>query len=626
MRLRFFSLSVFLIFFLSKSYSQDTLSHLPQNDTLLAAAISDTFLIRAFEDFNFNKTTSFQTLGINLDLNHRFNPAVRNLNLTSGNIGLAHQPLVFRPNDETGFRFWRNHFSYWEIHPEDIKHYQTRVPYTEVELIVGSKNLQYFKGHHTQNISQNWNFGFNFNKNRSDGFYRNQNVDFTNAAFQTSFLSENKRYGVLAKGFFNDNKYRENGGLGEEIVENVDSQLLEVNLSSASARRNNRGFVIKQYFNSSTMIDSSAIKDSIIVKNYSANDGFFHEVSFNDYRYRYSDENIDDNYYLNFPSIDTLPTLDSIQYLNVINCVGWGKYHKRLNYSIWLRHQYGDVFNNHTYPDRVLHNYSIGGRVGGSSDNGFSYSIGSSYLFSGYHRGDYSVSGNLDKEWLNNSIGLSAFVNSSSPELITDHYFSKHIRWENQFSNTRNFSTRAYYFNKPLKLNCIISFSSIYNYLYFDNFSQPSQFNGVVNIPQIKLEKTFRFYNLRLLSEFIYQRNSQRNIIRIPEIITRNALFYEFGKKEEMKLQIGGDLLYYSNFYSYNYMPVISQFYLQNQSKHGDYPFLDLFVNVRIKQVRAFVKITHINQGFLDKSYMGINQYPFNPRAFRVGINWIFFN
>ena len=73
-------------------------------------------------------------------------------------------------------------------------------------------------------------------------------------------------------------------------------------------------------------------------------------------------------------------------------------------------------------------------------------------------------------------------------------------------------------------------------------------------------------------------------------------------------------------------MPATNQYYVQTSQKVGNYPFIDFFLNARIKPVRVFVKIDHLTQGFLGSNYSLTPGYLQNDRAFKFGLNWLFFD
>ena len=182
-------------------------------------------------------------------------------------------------------------YSLWELSKENIFYYSTRIPYTEVNLVLGSKQEQYFRGLHTQNITSNWNFGFQFNKIKSVGFYPAQRSDVTNVGIQTNYLSNSKKYGILAKAFYNNLAVEENGGLVNEDSVDVDEFANFSRLNSAQSRRNSRGIKVKQYFNSSSLIDSIPGSDTSFTYVYKVNRGFSHAFSYEDYRVVFSEAN-----------------------------------------------------------------------------------------------------------------------------------------------------------------------------------------------------------------------------------------------------------------------------------------------------------------------------------------------
>ena len=84
---------------------------------------------------------------------------------------------------------------------------------------------------------------------------------------------------------------------------------------------------------------------------------------------------------------------------------------------------------------------------------------------------------------------------------------------------------------------------------------------------------------------------------------------------------------YNSNYFGNAYAPAIGQFYVQNEQKLTFYPVVDVFLNVKIKKARIFVKMEHLNQGiFRQKGYYVSPNYAMPERLFRLGFSWAFYN
>jgi hypothetical protein len=73
-------------------------------------------------------------------------------------------------------------------------------------------------------------------------------------------------------------------------------------------------------------------------------------------------------------------------------------------------------------------------------------------------------------------------------------------------------------------------------------------------------------------------------------------------------------------------MPSTGQFYEQTYKKIGNYPFIDVFLNMSVKQARMFVKVAHANAGLAGNTYYSAPGYPAADRTFIFGVSWIFFN
>ena len=124
-----------------------------------------------------------------------------------------------------------------------------------------------------------------------------------------------------------------------------------------------------------------------------------------------------------------------------------------------------------------------------------------------------------------------------------------------------------------------------------------------------------------------YQSTNYQAIVSIPNHVANGALYYQGNLfKKALQLQIGFNAQYFSEFNGLAYMPATNIYYVQTRKMTGDYPFIDFFLNARIKPVRFFIKIDHVTQGFLGNNYYLTPGYLQNDRAFKFGLNWLFFD
>ena len=90
-------------------------------------------------------------------------------------------------------------------------------------------------------------------------------------------------------------------------------------------------------------------------------------------------------------------------------------------------------------------------------------------------------------------------------------------------------------------------------------------------------------------------------------------------------MQTGIDFFYNTKFKGYNYMPSLSMYYVSD-SDIGNYPYINAFVNLKLKRVNFTFKVIHLNQNLFGGKYVSIPNYPLMERGIRFGISWNFYD
>ena len=219
-------------------------------------------------------------------------------------------------------------------------------------------------------------------------------------------------------------------------------------------------------------------------------------------------------------------------------------------------------------------------------------------------------------------------MNEYSPDFIFQRFSSNNFRWNNNFKKVNMKFARIYFWGQH-NFNVSLSVNNVSNYIYFNSQALPAQLKSwLINIYSAQLTKGFfsKGYGFNLNNKILYQYVSgSSNVIRIPPIILESSLYYEnkFFKRA-LTAQVGFDIFYNSAYFANAYMPATGQFYLQNEKKIGNYPYVDFFINGKIKSVRMFLKIEHINAGLSTFTYYMVPHYPLSERAFKFGLSWRF--
>ena len=73
-------------------------------------------------------------------------------------------------------------------------------------------------------------------------------------------------------------------------------------------------------------------------------------------------------------------------------------------------------------------------------------------------------------------------------------------------------------------------------------------------------------------------------------------------------------------------MPSTGKFFRQDEDEAGNYPIINVFLNVKLKRTRIFVMVDHLNSGYMGYDYFMTPSYPMNIRMIRYGLAWTFYN
>ena len=289
---------------------------------------------------------------------------------------------------------------------------------------------------------------------------------------------------------------------------------------------------------------------------------------------------------------------------------------------------------------------------------------------SGYRGGDYEI---------NARASFSAYIKQkpftlsgsfsesmSSPGYWQNNWDSNHYRWSNNFKKegeTRfnvTFTVPDYgieigFWQSILRNK--ISYNAIYTFQdepaqtrgivdmvtqkesglfgaqnFLDNRQaitiKPQQHSGVVSVTGIYAQKDFTIKGLHLNHRVLLQFTSDAKVVPLPTVSAFLSYYYEFWvKRDVLRMQVGLDGRFNTSYYVQGYDPALSVFYNQNESKVGNYPYLDAFIAAKWKRMRILLKYQHWNYGlFGNQEFFAVARYPLNPGMFKIGISWTFYD
>jgi hypothetical protein len=145
-----------------------------------------------------------------------------------------------------------------------------------------------------------------------------------------------------------------------------------------------------------------------------------------------------------------------------------------------------------------------------------------------------------------------------------------------------------------------------------------------------------------LFKEYSYLSGFRKpECITLPYLILYSSTYFDHtfrfkSTNGELQTILGVDIYYNSKFNGYEYAPSLSQFYVQNTTQIGNFPMMDAFLSVKLKQVRFFVKLQHFNSTWTGQRYYSAIHYPYcqgldiqnwelRTVVLKFGLSWVFY-
>lgn len=553
------------------------------------------------------------------------------------NTGLAYRNLDFNSEFSSGFISSRQYFKNYFFTNETSKYYYANTPVAEASLVMGSKREQVFDVFFTRNLKKNLNVSAKYRLIHSPGKYLYQKSDDAFVLFTGNYSSENKKYTVLGNYFYNRLKIQENGGLqnDSDFTGNTDRnrQLLDVNLSDAENRVKESGFYIRQFY----FTGSCGTKKRDSAKAVKPCAGFgriSHSILFKNQSQVYYDKNPLSGFYQGIPA-DTTLTRDSL-HINIIeNTLEWSnlKYktdslNQRCIFSAGIKHRYSKLYGQTT--DTAVGSFIPQAEIIIKAGNSIEVDAGGFYYLSGFNKNDFSFAGKINHRFRIDSasacrFGIKANLFKQLPAWFDRRYSSNNFSWTNNFEQI--YSKKAGLFFNCKTLDLSVSLTQINNFVYYDIFALPKQFKDDIEIMQFNLCKSFKWKSWETDNRIIYQKSFGSTLIRLPDFMSDHAVYFTRTiLKKAMTAQIGMEAVFFSSYKPLAWMPATREFYLNNNFSSDNYVYFDFFVNLRIKRLRVYLKMDHINSGITGYNYFMIPNYPMSDRSFKLGLSWLFFD
>ncbi len=579
---------------------------------------------------------------------HIYNPIFQNSisNNYLGYLGSPYESNIFFKRRLPGndFYFLENLTAY-RLKTDDVRYYNTTTPFAVLKYSQGNQGAnkaeQSFKAFYTQNIDSTMNIGFDFNVFSNESQYISQEISHK---YFNIFVSRNTdRYNGYLTFVNGNNNLVNNGGVPVDVFELGfrDPVDMPVNLTSALETENKSFslFTSHEYLmgqlpflekeQDSTSIDSikPAFKPAYSVHYY---------ADFSNYK-RFVTENSVSDTFFDTTLINTDNHIDSV-------------FFKRFNHALQLNAFENDdrkfTFGKRAFIENEIvrteyplaggrrsYSYSniyVGVEIYRSKSDFWKWRAAARFAILGRNLGDAKIEGEIEKPLIfqndTTRLKVEGWYRDFSPDIFQEHWYSNHFAWDNEFRKQHEVYVKSKFDYPKYNASAGFNYGLFSNYLYNNEHAMPDQHAGEFSVLSANLRKDFNFWRFGWSNKVVWQAVSRNPALRLPTWSFYSSLYYSHYLFKVMKIQLGAEVYYHTDFQANAYEPSTGQFYVQNEMTTGGYPVVNLFANAKLKRTNAFAKLVHASSFFNLGEYFSAYQHPLETMAFRFGFYWTFYD
>lgn len=531
--------------------------------------------------------------------------------------------------------------------PEDVPNFNTTTPYTRLRYYTGGgkgKAENMLDAWHVQNILPFWSVGARYHLISSDGRYAGQKSKISNFSLFSSYERERIALSFL----FNIHKgdIQENGGVSDRYYvtdTTVKAEIIPVWLNNNNVYNTLRNTNVniqaqynigkpKEVVHGQDTGQTYPAKAILNIRTQGNRRNFDEEsVNLEYYRRTYMDSTQTADYYKNkIIDISAKFVVNEHPKYKYLPGLYAGLNFKRANYDQCTAYDtttriasYGKKAYAGTYITAGIFNVDTAALL--------NYDVAGQLAVLGYYAGNFKVDGYISQALRQDKTSLlraDAKIELQSVNPFLKQYAGNHDIWNNDFKAVKTINLEGRYINTRLRTELGVGFTNIFSQVYFDSTAMPRQTAKTLIVLTAWGKEVFRAGHFYFDQSVYFQKSTQEDILSLPTISVYSHNYYQnYLFKNALQLQIGIDLFYNTAFYADNYMPSIMQFYNQRIHKTGNYPKLDVFLNLHIKRAQLFVKYEHANFHIKERgNFFSAADYPINPAMLKFGVQWDFFD
>ncbi len=555
----------------------------------------------------------------------RFDKALRNevFLQQTGNMGSAINDIL-APKNSKGFI--TDGFDQFDRHFIDVATHDIDIPgtrFTNIDYHLASKKEQHIYVTHNQKFRPWIVAGVEFGAQISPGEFTGQEKNGLNLRVFSLASTRNRKYNVYASYVSNRMLNDENGGVVDDSLfinaDKLQTKTQEVNMNNATMRIKNREYYLRHEF----------IPSATEVVDGSPKVGIRHTFQWFRQSVLYQDQDPNPEYFTYYFN-DSTASYDSSFTNSVLNSgevfIRKGSGSSMFEMSAGVEYQEMDYY---TGMLEKYYNSTSAIATAQFNFNGIASGIEWKLGLDGSQQGANEVKLRSQYNTVNyGSIMLDLGYRKAQPALRDLVYNSNHFQWDNSggADETRMYYQVEWHFKK---YNSVLHVKGIMNkdFIYYQSDQLPQRYNEYAGATEFSLRNFIHIGKLGLENGISYYVTSEKKVMPLPDLAFREQIYFKsLIFKGAVNFRSGFIFRYNTGYKASTYMPATGVFYVQEQTRIGDYLYIDYFMKFGIKTATLFIMVEHLNAGLGDRNYFMTPNYPMPSRAFKFGLSWNFFD
>lgn len=585
-----------------------------------------------------------------------------------GNMGSPRLSRIFMERQDAADFIFDSPYDFFIKNPQDFRYTDTKTPHVNLTYFKGGNKQtgeEHIKGYFAANFGKNTGIGIDMDYLLGRGRYDNQSTSMFDA--RAYGYHHREIYNIHGSFNVDEIKVAENGGITDdrfitrpEAMAQGKKQYapedIPVVLYSNWNNLKRKQFSLVQSLDiRRNVLITDSIADTVLTHTeYTTVSTAAHTFQAGTLQRRfisyYTPENYYQNQYLRADSLDRFRDFYMDNTISLSLHEGFSKW-AVAGMTAYARHELRSYTMSDTLQTGIQREFSkrvnefnlvAGGIIERETGKNVALRFQGETVLLGEDFADFDLNGQarISVPFLQQNISLTgkATLKAQNPTYFMRHYHSEHIWWDREDLN-KEITTRmeGILDIEKTRTRLWAGVANIGNYTYLaDNAAAKkhavavNQASGSLQVININLDQNFRLGPFNWENSLTYQFSSDKDILPLPDFNVYSNAYLKFTYAKQLRIELGADMTWFSEYYAPDYSAAAGQFVLQNSNdrvKVGGYPLANVYANCTLRGVRFYVMMYHVNDGALkNRNAFWAPHYPMAPQVVKFGLSWTFYD